>query len=102
MSNKKVGSLNVAIRIMYKGEMPKTFRNEGDKEIKYKYFYFENLEKRTCTCVIKSAHTGEKQAVGIARCNPKDKFSLEKGLCIAEYRAKIALYQENIKQIGRE
>lgn len=99
MGNKKVGSLNVKHTISYDGDMPSLFKSTGSKETNLVYIYFQNLEKGTCTCIIKSH--GEVKGIGVARCNPKEKFDLGKGITIAEYRAKINQYEKNIKILGK-
>lgn len=101
MANKKVGLLNVKNTIKYDGDMTKPFKSTGCKETKFVYIYFKNLEKGTCTCIIKHFLTEEVEGVGISKCHPNDKFDLGKGISIAEYRAKIDQYEKNIKRIGK-
>lgn len=102
MSNKKVGSLKVKNTLSFNGDMPEPFKCKGSKETNSVYIYFQNIKKGTCTCIIKSTLTGEVKGIGIARCNPNDRFDLTKGTAIAEYRAKINQYEKYIKAIGKE
>lgn len=53
--------------------------------------------KNVITCVIKT--DGSRfQAIGVARCNPKDRFDYPTGIILSELRARENLYKSTVER----
>lgn len=79
---------------------------EGFKDNTYKcrertIKFYRN--KNVITCVIKTDGSRFK-AIGVARCNPKDRFDYSTGIILSELRARENLYkgivERHIERIG--
>lgn len=87
--NKFIGYLNIKETMEYEGEFNiKGFEINGEKVNRRKMTYYKN--KNVITCVIKK---GSLKGVGIAKCNPRDKFDYHTGMVLAELRAKEDYYK---------
>lgn len=64
---------------------------------KKSYVWYRN--GNVVTCVVES---GRHKGVGIAKCNPKDKFNYDKGCELAEARANINFHESIAKDLARE
>lgn len=64
------------------------------KQVHHLKFYRND---RNITAVMTNKN-GKIKGVGIAKCNPKDKFDIEKGLQLAEMRAREDFYKSTAKR----
>ena len=94
MSQQKISEVNIVNTMnistvkmckgFKKGEYVKTQRHKVK-------VYQSGTTLTTLTMVITNARGAK--GVGVAKCNPKDKFNLEFGLHLAEYRAREDFYK---------
>lgn len=95
--NKFIGYLNIKETMEYEGEFNiKGLDTKGKKVNTRKMAYYKN--KNVITCVIKK---GSLKGVGIAKCNPKDKFDYHTGMVLAELRARENYYKNTSLTIIR-
>ena len=91
--NKFIGFLNTKETMNCKGEWKfKGLESETEKCNSRSLKYYRN--KNVITCVLRS---NGKKAIGIAKCNPKDKFNYYDGVLIAELRARENFYKITVE-----
>lgn len=90
----KLGVVKASFEMKVEQNFPnvsREYKKELTKRFKHEYQYFQN--GTTITCISINSKYGFK-AIGIAKCNPKDKFDLEKGMRISEIRCKSDYYKQ--------
>lgn len=68
------------------------------------FFYKENESKKAVTCIVKAksrigAYVRNITAVGVAKCDDKDTYDVEKGKRVARAKAELEAYLQHKKHL---